>query len=110
MAVPEEFRDSAIENLAPVGDVNARAMFGGYGIFESETMFALVAGSALFFKVDDSNLADYEQAASARYGKMPYFRVPDQVMKDGSALREWARAAIAVGHRTAANKKSKKTR
>ena len=82
-------------------------MFSGYGVFESETMFALMAGSALFFKVDDSNLAGYEQASSAHYGKMPYFRVPDQVMEDANALREWASAAITVGHRAPAKKKTK---
>ena len=110
MAVPDEFRDFVIENLEMLGDVEAPAMFGGYGIFESESMFALVAGSALFFKVDDSNLAGYEQASSARYGKMPYFKVPNDIMEDASALREWALAAISVGHRARAKKKSKKNR
>ena len=108
MAVPDEFRDFVIGNLGPLGDVKARAMFGGYGIFESETMFALMAGSALFFKVDDSNLAGYEQASSARYGKMPYYRVPDDVMNDANALREWARAEITVGQRAPAKKKKSK--
>ncbi len=110
MAVPDEFRDFVIENLEPLGDVKARAMFGGYGIFESGIMFALVAGSALFFKVDDSNRAGYEQASSGSYGKMPYYRVPDDVMNNASALREWALAAIAVGHRAPAKKKSKKNK
>lgn len=110
MAVPDEFRDFVVGSLGPLGDVKARAMFGGYGVFEAETMFALMAGSALFFKVDDSNLAAYEQTSSARHGKMPYYRVPDEVMKDGSALQEWARAAITVGHRAPAKKKSKKSK
>ncbi len=107
MAVPDDFRDRVMEKLDPLGQVVARTMFGGYGIFESGDMFGLMAGSALFFKVDDSNRASYEQAGSQRYGPMPYFKVPDDVLTDSGTLHDWARAAISAGHATA-KKKSKK--
>ncbi len=104
MAVPDEFRDEVLEMLAPLGDVNARAMFGGYGVFESGDMFALMAGSALFFKVDDSNRPTYEEAGSQQYGRMPYFRVPVHVLEDPERLHALAHAAVSVGHSTAKKK------
>ena len=107
IAVPNEFRDLVMEKLEPLGDVTARAMFGGYGIFENGDMFALMSGSALFFKVDDSNRAAYEESGSNRYGPMPYFRVSEDVLDDTHVLQEWARAAVSVGHATA-KKKSKR--
>jgi len=30
-----------VERLLPLGDVSSKKMFGGYGIFEAGTMFAL---------------------------------------------------------------------
>ena len=108
MPVPSAFKDRIMEELEPLGEVSARAMFGGYGVFEGGDMFALMAGSALFFKVDESNRAAYEEAGSPKYGPMPYFRVPDTILEDGGALEEWARLAISVGHATAKKATGKK--
>ena len=80
-------------------------MFGGYGIFESDDMFALMSGKALFFKVGEANRVTFESVDSQRYGSMPYFKVPDDVLADSRQLEQWARAAIAVGHATAKNKR-----
>lgn len=71
MAVTDKYKGYVMERLEPLGKVTARAMFGGYSIFEDADMFALMAGSALFFKVDDSNRAAYEEAGVRKYGRMP---------------------------------------
>ena len=48
--------EQLLRDLAPLGDVSSRKMFGGYGIFEGSTMFALVNSQGeLFLKADDSN-------------------------------------------------------
>src|SRR3972149_12327094 len=62
MAADPDFRDQVLDLLAPIGEISCRSMFGGYGVFAEGDMFALIAGSALFFKVDDSNRAVYEEA------------------------------------------------
>ncbi len=62
MAADAEFNEHVMELLAPFGEVRSRAMFGGYGIFHEDDMFALISGSALYFKIRDANRADFENA------------------------------------------------
>ena len=64
MPANKEFMEKVVAKLSPLGDVKARPMFGGYGIFYEGNMFALISGTGLFFKADDANIADYQQAGS----------------------------------------------
>ncbi|MBI3976682.1 MAG: TfoX/Sxy family protein [Chloroflexi bacterium] len=96
MAADSAFRDRVLELLAPLGLVTSRSMFGGYGIFAESSMFALIAGEGLFFKVDDTNRARYEEAGSKQYRPMPYYRVPADVLEDEDRLLDWARVSVAI--------------
>ncbi len=100
MAADAQFRDQVLESLAPLGGVSFRSMFGGFGIFADGEMFALISGSAIFFKADDSNRSRYEEAGSKRHGSMPYYRVPSDVLEDRDKLVDWARASVAVARAT----------
>jgi DNA transformation protein len=85
------------EKLAPLGDVTSRKMFGGYGIFKSGSMFALVTSEGVaHLKVDESNLAKFEKAESKQHGRMPYYEIPVSVLKNTRSLRSWATASLAV--------------
>lgn len=97
------FKDQVVETLNTVGDVTSRSMFGGFGVFESGAMFAIVDSTArLYFRADDSTRGRYEAAGSAQHRPMPYFEVPAEVAVDETALIEWASEAAQVAH---ANKK-----
>ena len=109
MAVDRAFVAHLTEQLAPIGGITGRAMFGGYGFWHEGQMFALLdSESTLYFKVDDSNRAAYESAGSAQFAPpmpqrrapmtMPYYTVPPELIDDGDQLREWARASIEVAH------------
>ena len=104
MAADKAFLEKVTVLLSPLGNISSRPMFGGYGIFSEGNMFALISGSALFFKADDSNMAAYKEAGSLQYKPMPYYEVPGQVLNDKSKLHDWARLSIAV----AASGKKKK--
>jgi DNA transformation protein len=83
--------------LSRLGDISIRKMFGGYGVFEAGTMFALVdSEGGIFFKVDDTNVGQFEEAGSTKHGRMPYYRVPEVVLDDEQALQEWAQSSIEV--------------
>lgn len=92
-----EVSEKLVQKLATLGDVTSRKMFGGYGIFESGSMFALVTSEGVaHLKVDDSNRAKFEQAGSKQHGRMPYFEVPAKVLQNTRSLCNWAAASIAI--------------
>ena len=105
MATEKDFINEVLELLSPIGGITSKSMFGGYGVFNEGKMFALVKGNDLFFKVDSSNLPDYEKAGSPQYKPMPYYKVPSEVFVDPSSLREWAGKSVKIAHMTPAKKK-----
>ena len=107
MPVSPSFQTFVVDQLSrAVPLVRARRMFGGVGIYSGEVFFALIADDTLYFKVDDSNRADFEarQMGPFRpYGYegevMQYYQVPDDLLEDVEALRPWAEKALAVAVR-----------
>ena len=71
MPVPDSFRDRVMTDLEPLGDIRARAMFGGYGIFEDGDMFGLMSGSVLFFKIGEGNRAAFEAVGAEQFNRCP---------------------------------------
>jgi DNA transformation protein len=94
------FRDYVFEQLAELGVVRTRSMFGGYGVYRGEVFFAIISAGLLYFKTDTANRGDYEQAGmkpfspSAEQRLTSYYEVPIDVIEDSERLVEWARKAI----------------
>jgi DNA transformation protein len=111
----DEFVEYLLELMQPLGPVSAKAMFGGYGIYVDELMFALVADDVLFFKTDASSRPDFEQRGLQpfryqRKGKtydMSYSEAPAEVLDDADAMQLWAKKAIeaALKNRNPDNRK-----
>lgn len=81
-------------------------MFGGVGIYAGELFFALIADDTLYFKVDESNRADFETRRMGPFrpygesgGAMRYYQVPDDLLEDPETLRPWVEKAMAVAGR-----------
>jgi DNA transformation protein len=92
--------EAIVNGLAPLGDVTSRKMFGGFGIFESGVMFALVDSAGVaFFRLGSG----YEDLVVERHERMPYGRVPSKILDDEAQLIEWATSALEVAR--AAKKK-----
>lgn len=104
MPVSASFRAFVVEQVGRVlPRVLARSMFGGVGIYAGNVFFALIADDTLYFKVDDSNRADFVSRGMGPfrpYGEeretMQYYAVPPELLEDAEALREWAERARAV--------------
>jgi DNA transformation protein len=118
MAVSSEYIDYILDQLACVGEVSARRMFGGAGIYRDCLFFALIANDTLYFKVDDSNKPDFETAGMGPFRPfgeksyaMYYYEVPIEVVEDGDTLRVWAEKALDVAQRAlSAGRKRKRVK
>ena len=94
------FFEAVLLALGPLGDVTAKKMFGGYGIFESGVMFALIDSSGkIFLKVDDTNRSKYEDAQASSHGRMPYYRVQADVLNNDNKFQDWAKLSIEIAHK-----------
>ena len=83
--------------VLPLGAISNKKMFGGYGIFEGGKMFGLIDSSgAVFLKATDTNRMRFENAGAEAHGRMPYYRIPEDVMSDDELLFEWVQGAIEV--------------
>ena len=83
--------------IKPLGEITYKKMFGGYGVFESGTMFALVPkDGGIYLKSGQANMARFEEVSANKHGRMPYYQIPEGVYSDDSHLLEWTREAIEV--------------
>jgi DNA transformation protein len=117
MVASAEFASSLCDQLAPLGYVTMRRMFGKTGVFCEGVMFAMVTEDVLYFRVDSENRATFKEAESfpsLNYVKkgqtidLSFWRVPDRLFDDDDGLIAWAQAALAAAHRVAA-KRTKRT-
>lgn len=98
--------ESLVADLSGFGEVTAKKMFGGVGIFCESLMFAIVdpAGRA-FLRGDEVTAPDFEAAGSPRHQKMPYWQIPASVRDDEAVLVAWAQKAFEVAKAAKAAKK-----
>ena len=106
MRVTEGFRAFVLEQLAGLESLQARAMFGGVGLYAGDVFFAILAADVLYLKVDDSNREQYEVEGMPAFQPYPgqpttmsYYQVPARILEDGDALTSWARASVRVAAR-----------
>ncbi len=107
MKAPDAFAQRITALLTPMGPARARRMFGGFGIFMDDLMFALINGDRLYLKVDDETRPAFEGAGSEpftyrRRGRdisMSYFSAPAGSLESMEALSPWAGLALAAARR-----------
>ena len=96
------FRDFVLDQLRELDDVEARGMFGGYGLYQDETFFGIIHKGKLFFKIDESTVREYRRRKmkpfrpNAKQTLKSYYQVPVDIVEDADELRVWAMKAIAV--------------
>jgi DNA transformation protein and related proteins len=96
----ESFKDFVLDQLRGLNDIDARRMFGGYGLYQDETFFGIVHKGRLYFKTDETTAADYRKhkmkpfRPNAKQTLKSYYRVPVEILEDGEELCRWATRAI----------------
>ena len=103
-----EFVDNLKEVFEPFGRVQARKMFGGYGLFHEGLMIGLVADEVLYLKADAASavyftelgLAPFAYPKGDRTITMSYYMAPEAIFDDPDAARLWAVRAFEAALRS----------
>jgi DNA transformation protein len=112
MSVRPQFLAYVLEQMAGLGKVSTRRMFGGVGLYSGELFFGLIDDDTLYFKTDATNSADYESRNMPRFmppadrprSPMGYHQVPAEVIEETGELAAWARKSVAVASTARAGK------
>ena len=119
MPRPSEFVEHVVETMRRFGKVEARAMFGGWGLYHQGIFFALIAEEALFIKADDDTRPEFEALGLTPFvyrmkdGEsitMTYYAAPEEALESADVMAEWARRGYAAALRAKGRKKAKAPR
>ena len=113
MVASETYAEFLHEQLAPLGGITLRRMFGKTGVFCDGVMLGMVTENTLYFRVDEENRETFREAEAfppLNYAKkgstidLSFWGVPERLFDEPDELMTWARAALAAAHRVAAKR------
>jgi DNA transformation protein len=116
MSDDREFASHIVDLLGPFGVVEAKRMFGGFGVFHHGLMMGLISDASLYLKADQQNSARFEEEGMTRFSYfkkdreyyLSYYQAPDAFFDDQDDTMRWASMAYAAALRSAKKKKPKK--
>lgn len=98
MTKKNDYLEYILEILEPFGPIAHKSMFGGFGLYKSGLIFAIIADGELYFKGDKAEADEfYESEGSNKFGyegkgkiiTMSYWKVPVEAMEDEELLAKW---------------------
>jgi DNA transformation protein len=111
-----DFVAHVLELMRPTAPAQARAMFGGHGIYAGGPIVAIVIDDVLYFKTDEASRAEFAARGlepfvyTTRRGEKSatsYRRAPDEALESADAMRGWLRSAQAAALRSAGTKRAR---
>ncbi|NRB10608.1 MAG: TfoX/Sxy family protein [Rickettsiaceae bacterium] len=112
------YAEYVVQLLSPFGEITAKFMFGGYGIYKNGLIIGIIAEDELYFKVDDSNKANYEKLDSTPFvfegkGKkmqMSYWKVPPEILENEEILPKYLQDSydVSINSKIKIKKRKKK--
>lgn len=96
-----EFANFIVELMAGWAPVQARPMFGGFGVYRDGLMFAILIEEILYLKVDDESeplfaqrgLARFSYESKGRTASLRYCEAPPEAYDEAVHMATWARLA-----------------
>ena len=91
MVASASFAEFLREQLAPLGRITMRRMFGKTGVFCDGVMFGMVTENTLYLRVDDENRETFEEAEASpplNYVKggntidLSFWRMPERLFDE----------------------------
>jgi DNA transformation protein and related proteins len=104
MAVSGDYLQYVLEQLAGLGSLTKRRMFGAVGLYSEARFFAIITDDTLYMKVSDANRRDYQARRMGQFRpyadkphmSMGYFEMPADVLEDADECVLWARKSVAA--------------
>lgn len=105
---PPEFVRHLHEQLAPLGEVECRRFFSGWGFRRAGVQFAVVLRETLYIVVDDRLRQELVAIGSEPFSYTEksgpvtverFYAAPEDCLDDAEALIDWANRAIAAAAR-----------
>jgi len=104
---PSDFVASLDDVFEHFGPVRAKRMFGGYGIYRDELMFALVSDDVLYLKTDEAMAAEltgrdlkpFEYRKQGKRMQIAYYTAPAEIFDDPDEAERWAKRAYGAARR-----------
>jgi DNA transformation protein len=102
MRVKSDLASYVAEQLAFLGRISSRGIFGGVGIFLEERLLGIVMEDKLYLHTDKSNLDDYASRGMPQFKPYPnafdlttdHHQVPPEIVQDPEQLRAWSQRAL----------------
>src|SRR5262245_9057436 len=105
MVASDSFAEFLREQLAPLGRITMRRMFGKTGLLCDGVMLGMVRDNTLYFRVDEHNRAALKESEAfppLNYNKkgetidLAFWRAPERLFDEPDELLAWARLALAA--------------
>lgn len=104
-----------LDVFADIPGITCKPLFGGFGFYKNDIIFACIADGILYFKTDDSNRPHYEAMGcqpfvythknTKKVTAMPYFELPESILENPEQLNIWIDASVAASLRGQKKKK-----
>jgi DNA transformation protein len=113
MVASASFAEFLREQLAPLGRVTMRRMFGKTGVFCDGLMFGMVTENTLYLRVDNGNRTAFKEAEAyppLNYKKqgstidLSFWRAPERLFDEPDELVAWSQLALEAAARVAAKR------
>lgn len=94
------FKDFVLDQLTDLRGITARAMFGGYGLYQGAMFFGIIHKGRLYFKVTSKTIDRYKAhnmkpfRPNAKQTLKSFYEVPLDVLEDTERLVAWAMESV----------------
>jgi DNA transformation protein and related proteins len=118
MAQDSVLLDYLLDQLAPLGQVRGRAMFGGHGLYLDGIFVGILADETLYLKVDQKTQPAFVTAGAepfvyrsrGRQVRLSFWQAPAEVLEDPQELCRWVAGAAEAARRAVADRPRRKVR
>ena len=102
-----EYLNYTMECMAFLRGLRVRGMFGGYGLYQNDLIFAIVVNDVLYLKSDAAiknefirrGLRPFTYTVQDRSVTMQYYEAPPDVFEQPKVMHEWTQKALGAALR-----------